>query len=474
MRSRLFATTALGALVLTLLSAPAPASAREDRGTAYQRGAPGTWTRITTGEVTNIAEPGLHRTADGVLHVLYHRRSGTSEDLAFTNISPTGKVVASGNAITGWASLPEDPKVVAAPGGGMRLVFGGLQDTDVANPYSSGQMFSALADASGTTWALQPGALTQSGYAYGSYGTGATTLADGTTPVVSFPLNSEVTWNAGGADAVFGTGQCCAYSSTLAREGSAVWAAYYSNSGNDAEQGFFVRQLLPTTGPAIKAPQSTTGGDSLSPDQATPFVARPGGGLYATYCIGYPTCSRLGLWRVGSAKPITVPGSAGAQRYAMAVGPGGRIWVAWSEANTHVLHTTHTGTAGLRFGAVTTIRPPKGATVYRLAVAGSDGSADLVISDGSSMQHQQVLPGLSLKASPTTWKRSAKRKVVFRVTDAGVAVKGAKVTAGGKACATGGSGSCAITFTPSARKQRLWATARHAGYGAAKVRLRQR
>lgn len=473
MRSRLFAAAALGALTLTAL-APASVAAAEDSGTPYQRGAPGTWTRITTGEVTNIAEPGLHRTADGVLHVLYHRRNAGSEDLAFTNISSTGKVVATGNAVTGWASLPSDPKVVAGPGGGMRLVFGGLQDTNVENPYSAGRMYSSVADAAGTSWTLQPGALTQSGYAYGSYGTGATTLADGSTPVVSFPLNTEVTWNAGGADAAFTTGQCCSYHTTLAREGDAVWAAYYSNSSVEAEQGTFVRQLLPTAGPSIKAPQSTTKGDSLAPGQSTPFVARPGGGLFATYCIGYPTCTRLGLWQVGSAKPVTVPGSAGAQEYAMAVGPGGRIWVAWAEADTNLVHATHTGTKGLRFGAVSTIKPPKGATIYRIAIAGSDGSADLVVGDGASMFHQLVLPGLSLKASPTAWKKATKRKVTFKVTDAGVAVKGAKVTARGKSCTTAGSGACSITFAPSNKKHRLWATARHTGYGAAKVRLRQK
>jgi hypothetical protein len=458
-----------GLLVASVLSSTATADPRAERG------APGTWTRITTGDVANIAEPGLFRTADGVLHVLYLRENYSTDDLAFTNISSTGKVVGSGDAVTGWASLPQDPKVVAGPGGGMRLVFGGLQDTNTANPYSSGQMYSALTDAAGTSWTVQPGALTQSGYAYGSYGTGATTLADGVTPMVSFPLSSGLTWNAGGAptDTTYDFGTCCTYHTSLAREGDATWSAFYANGSDDAHNGIFVKQLLPAVGQTVKAPLSTTGGDALDPGAAVPLATRSTGGVYAAYCVGYPTCTKIAVWRLGTAKPVLVRATGGAQEYSMSIGPGGRIWLAWSEANTDVLHATHTGTTGTTFGAVTTIKPPKGATVYGLTIAASDGSADVIVADGSALFHQQVLPGLTLKASPESWKKAKKQKVVLTVTDAGDHVKGAKVTVGGRSCTTKASGSCSITFTPSTKKHRFWATARASGYGAAKVRLTQ-
>lgn len=463
-----------GLLVASALSVAAEADEAPQAPLA-QRGAPGTWTKISVGQVDNIAEPGLYRTADGVLHVLYRSNGGATDGIAFTNISSTGKVIAQGSAVTGWASLPEDPKVIAGPGGGMRLVFGGLIG-ETGNPYNSGQMFSSLSDASGTSWTLQPGALTESGYAYSSYGTGATTLADGVTPMVSFPLSNGLTWNAGGAptDSTYDFGTCCTYHTSLARDGDSVWSAFYANGSDDAHNGIFLKQLLPTVGETVKAPLSTTGGDALEPSGAVPLLTRPTGGVYAAYCVGYPICTKLAVWRVGTAKPTLVKAMGGAQEYAMSIGPGGRIWLAWSESNTNIVHATHTGTTGTTFGAVSTIKPPHGATIYGIAVDASDGSADVIVDDGAALFHQQVLPGLTLKASPESWKRAKKQKVVFTVTDAGDEVKGATVTAGGESCTTKASGTCSIGFAPSKKKHRFWATARAGGYGAAKLRLTQR
>ena len=473
MRLRLpLAIVASGATAAALLAAPTSTGAAPDGGPPVSRAA-GSWTRITTGQVSNIAEAGLLRTADGVLHVVYPRSGASTDDIGFTNISAQGKVVATGTAIGGWGSLPQDPKLVPTADGGIRLVFGGLQDTNVANPYSSGQMFSALAPSSGTAWTVQPGALTQSGYAYGSYGTGATTLADGT-PVVAFPLNSSLTWNAGGAPADAGTTfpECCLYYTSLTRTGDQVWSAFYANGSAEANQGIFVKQLLPVEGAPVKAPGSTTGGDSVSAGQAVPLLTLPDGRLATAYCMGYPTCKSIGIWVVGSAKPFAVPGSRDAREYAVALDPSGRLWVAWSTGSGKV-RFTRSATSGTGFGAVTTIKPPKGATVYSLAISAASGSADLVLGDGSSMFHQQVLPGLTLKAAPKKWKKSKDQKVTVTVTDAGEKIKGAKVAGGGDSCTTGGDGQCELTY-PAGKAKRFKVTASKAGYGDAQVRLRRR
>lgn len=457
---------ALGLAVTGVVAAgPSPAAPAGPEG----RGAPGTWTKVTTGDVRNTAEPGQYRTADGVLHVAYLRHHPTSDDLAFTTISASGSTTGTGVAVGGWAGLPEDPKIVGTPGGGMRLVFGGIHDVSGADPYDTGQMFSATSDASGTTWTLESGALSESHYAYASYGTGATTLADGT-PAVSFPLNSTLTWNAGAGDKTFTVGSCCTYNTTLARDGDDVWMAYSGNGNTVSTAGIFVRQLLPTEGATAKAPQSSEGTDLVSPSQSTAFVARPGGGLYAAYCIGYPTCDAVALWRIGWADPLIVPGSKGARDIALSTGPGGRLWVAWTTYD--VVRVVHTRTSGTQFGAVRTIKPP--ATVddlYGVFLAGSDGSADVLINSGSALWHQVVLPGLTLKASPLRWRHGTRQQVRFTVTDAGAAVGGAKVTAAGRSCTSAiGTGRCSLTFAASPSK-RFVATARHAGYGAGTVRL---
>ncbi|HYF71354.1 MAG TPA: hypothetical protein VD864_00960 [Nocardioides sp.] len=448
-----------------LVAGPSPAAPAAPE----ERGAPGVWTKVTSGDVRNTAEPGLFRTADGVLHVVYLRHHPSTESLAYTTIGSTGAVTGSGVAVAGWAALPEDPKVVGVPGGGMRLVFGGIHDVLPGDPYGGGQMYSALSDADGSSWTLEPGALTESGSAVTSYGTGATTLADGT-PVVSFPLNNTVTWNAGGTDSTFDFGTCCVYDTTLARDGDEVWMSFAANGSTAAKAGQFVRQLLPTTGPVAKVPRSSEGPDVITPAQATAFVARPGGGLYLAYCIGYPTCDAVGLWRVGSGQPVIVPGSRGARDIALSTGPGGRLWVAWTTYD--VVKVVHTGTTGTRFGAVRTIKPPAAVdALYGVSLAGSDGSADVLINSGTALWHQQVLPGLTLKAAPKRWRHGTQQRVTFTVTDAGDQVGGARVTALGESCTTAGTGRCSITFAAS-RSTRFVATARHAGYGAGTVRLK--
>lgn len=471
MRSpRLLVALAAGlglAVPAALLTGPSPAAPAEPESL----GAPGSWTKVTTGEVSSLAEPGLYRTADQVLHIVYSRQGTSSDELAFTNVSPAGESVATGVAVGGWASLPQDPKIVETPGGGMRVVFGGIRTISGGDPYGTGQMFSATSDAVGTAWTLETGALTESHSASASYGTGATTLADGT-PVVSFPLNSTLTWNVGGGlDSTYTIDSCCTYATTLARDGDAVWLAYAGNGETPATAGIFVKQLLPTVGDTIKAPRSSEGTDNLTPSQATAFVARPGGGLYAAYCIGYPTCDKIGLWQPGADKPVVVPGSKGAHDVALSTGPGGRLWIAWTTYDRVKL--VHTSTAGLTFGPVRTLKPPKAAdSLYGISIAGSDGSADVLINNGSALYHQLVLPRLTLKASPKTWPRQTKQKVTFTVTDAGSPVGGAKVTAAGKSCTSAvGTGRCSIKFPPMGKK-RFTATARADGYAAGKVRLR--
>ena len=373
----------LGLALTAALVAPGPAPAVDARARTA------TWTKVTSGHVVNIAEPGLYRTSDGVLHLVYLRQGSSSDTLAFTTIGTDGGVDATGVAVGGWAALPQDPKVVGVPGGGMRLVFGGIRSTSGGDPYGTGQMFSATADAAGVTWSLAGGALSTSEYAIDSYGTGATTLADGT-PVVSFPLNATLTWNAGaGADSTYTFGECCVYDSTLARDGDDVWVAFAANGSTPATAGLFVKQLLPTVGATTKVPRSSEGSDTLTPSQSAAFVARPGGGLYVASCVGYPTCTKVGLWRVGSDHPKLLRGSAGARDIALAAGPGGRLWIAWTTYDA--VKVVHTGPAGAHLSRVRTVRPPRAAPdLYGISIAGTNRSVDVVINNGSALYLRRV------------------------------------------------------------------------------------
>ncbi|WP_343904866.1 hypothetical protein [Nocardioides aquiterrae] len=165
--------------------------------------------------------------------------------------------------------------------------------------------------------------------------------------------------------------------------------AFAANGSSSSTAGLFVKRLLPTVGATTKVPRSSEGSDTLTPSQSTAFVARPGGGLYVASCIGYPTCTKVGLWRVGADHPVTVPGSGGARDIALATGPGGRLWIAWT--TYHAVKVVHTGPTGAHLSRVRTVRPPRAAPdLYGISIAGTNRSVDVVINNGSALYHRRI------------------------------------------------------------------------------------
>lgn len=468
----LLAAAALLSLVVTALTAPARADAPEP---AVERGAPGTWTKISTGTSGITYRSSLQRTADGVLHVVYPKTDG-GDDATYghTAIDADGSIARQNNVLVpGWASVDPTPALVR-DGDGLRVVFGGLRSTDPGY-WSDGRMYTATAGADGAAWDVPMAAVGQSHSAYGSYGTSAVALADGT-PVAAFPLNSELTWHVGTGEAVpdqsLTFDDCCLYYTAMADDDGDVWLAWYANGDTPATEGIFVKQILPAVGPTLKAPQSSVGSDSVAPMGGIALTARTGGGVFAAYCVGYPTCDHVGLWKVGTDTVRKVPSTTYAADIALSPGPSGRLWIAWSD-NIPRIRAVRTNVAGTGLGAIRNVKMPANQDgVYDVAIDGTTGRGDIVINTGGGFWHTQVAPGLSVDASPATWKRGKKQKVTFDVSDAGDPVAGATVKVGDASCTTGGDGSCAITFAASKKKASIAAKATLSGYGAGSVRLK--
>jgi hypothetical protein len=411
-------------------------------------GPPGTWTTISGGGISSIVEPGLHRTADGTLHVAIASSANNTNSIDVAHVSAGGALTGRSSAVSGWATTTFDPDLVAGPGGGMRLVFGGLRTTVTGDPYNEGYVYTASSDGSGAAWTLAPNTApaVAATTGYGSYGTGVTQLADGTL-VTAFPLNSTISYQVGsGPVQSFDVGACCAYDMSLVNDGNVVYAAWYANGSAPTTQGVFVRQLYPTLGPVLQAPDSVTSGSSLPTGQAVAMAARAGGGVYVSYLKGYPSAKGVAVWKVGDPKAKVVKHSKGAGHVAISPGAGGRLWLAF-DGSGGAVHAVQTNAAATAFGAVQTLKTPKGSSVYDIGIEGSTGRGDLVLNNGTAILHQQVLYGLGLKASPHALKAGRPGKVTFTVTDAGDAVKGAKVKAKGESCRTDKKGRCTITFS---------------------------
>lgn len=438
-------------------------------------GPPGKWTVISGGAVTNIDEPGMYRTADGAVHVAM-MRSSTVDSIDVAHISATGKLQGRQAVVDGWEGLTEDPDFVPGAAGGIRMVFGGIRTIVNGEPYTQGYLYQTTSDPSGTVWTLapdtQPALAHTSGYA--SYGTGATTLADGTL-VSAYPLNSTIYFQVGaGAVQSFDVADCCAYDMSLVSDGTNVWAAWYANGDTASTMGTFVRQIHPVLGATVQAPGSVSsfGGSpgTLGTGQAVAMVNRPGDGVYLAYLKGYPNAKGVALWKYGTNTVKIVPGSKGASNVAMSIGPAGRLWLAWDGESDNI-HAVRTSPKGLSFGAVQDLNTPGSSIVYGLNIEGSSGHGDIVFNDSTRIWHQQVFAGLTVKADPSSWNGDKSVKVEFKVTDAGDPVKDAVVKAKGEKCETNNKGVCSITFSKMGQ-DKFNAVAKAKDYADGSVRLK--
>lgn len=471
---RVLCAFALAPLVLAGLAAPSGSAPGKAVPTAIDARADSGWAQLNTKGISLLAKSDLLRTSDGVLHVVYPQEVGPLDvEYEHTSVSTTGGVISHSTAVSGWGTLTDDPILLPAAGGGMQIIFGGLQDTNVANPYSAGHTYRAVGDASGASWTVPGEALTKSKTGYASYGTGATLLPDGTS-IQGHPLNSEFTWRVGTtplptsdatpADSSFSVAGGGLKHFTLVQSGGNVWAAWY-DQGTD--NGYFARQIHPALGPVLKAPGQTA--DTLDPGQAVPMVVRPDGSIVMAYCIGYPTCTSVGLWPVGTSTVYKVPGSGGAETITMDTGPTGRLWVAWADGDDVI--AARSSTTGFSFGAQRrSAKPDPNLPIFQLRVEASRGEASLVANDGAGIYHRQLQAGLVVKASTKRWDGDQRKTVTFKVTDAAQPVSGAKVLGGGESCKTNAQGKCSITFAER-RPGKIKMKAKRSGFSPALVTL---
>lgn len=439
-----------------------------------------TWKQLTSAGGANIDQVGLLRTADGVLHVAWHRRTGpNTEDLMHTAISPGGTIGATSAIVTGWVGV-QNAALVAAPGG-LRAFWGGQRSIDTNDPNQD--LNTALSADGGATWALQEGSIVpQGGQAYGSPAS-ATVLPNGT-PLEAW-AGTLGTWVHAGLSPASPNFNYqtplgnYGYDTGIASDaaGRAVMAWYSNATGH---LGVYA-QGVAADGSPIGGPANMPGTSDMLVGMLarTPIVARPGGGFYVAYPAGYPALNQVRLWLVGtpSSTLIARADRNGSTLAALAADAKGRLWVAWKRQSggTPRVLVTRSNRAATRFGAVVDAgQPRKASSLYRIdASAAPGGGLDLMgafargVDPGVATYDTRVLPGLTLDADPGRLRRGRTTAVEFRVTDAGDPVKGAKVRAGGRSGTTNAAGR--VTLRLAGR--RTTATAAAPGYTEASRRL---
>ena len=434
------------------------------------------WTKVTSmGQVGNTGEIGLERTADGVLHVLWPREGGATEhQVVHSAIPANGKGVVGPDLVfsnsSEFGSVNSSVDLVAGPGGGLRAVFSGIFPDQ---PYDS-VVTTETSSASGTAWSA-PAAASNTGGAstvYASIGISAALTGSGELVSVRGSPGSGAHYGLDPAAADIPLAATC--------------CVYYPNIGVDSVTGAVV---IAQAGP----------GDGLQVSGAVPVQHVPGSGLpaavdsqrvgisgrigaagvYVAYLRGASGKEKPALWRVGSAKPSVIKVPAGsAQHVTLTPAPGGRLWIAWSEAGGTIA-LTRTNPAATRFGQIVRIKAPHGAdAIYRLNMEGSRRFLDLFAlierNGGVDYWQRRLRAGLTLKAQPRKVTRG--HKVTFRVLDAGAPVRGARVVLklGGhkRSGRTKANGRVGIVVPAGTRPKRYPATARTSGYAAARIKIR--
>jgi hypothetical protein len=474
-----FSACAVGVVTLmSVLAAP---------GTSWA-GGPGVWTKLAT--VGNVGDTfGMARTPNGDLHLVWLKKPTSSDGYGTSTISPAGKLLATGTALSGWQTLEQDPQLVRS-GSGLRLIFEG-------NKGSSGCFFDAevftATSANGTAWSLVNGSMDHETAGVGNLA--ATVESDGITPVATFASGGLFHVGVDPSCPALvpdGTVKVAAGNSpsnptiVTASDGS-VWVATFQAF---AKEGYFVTRILPSAGPLLQAPSSKPPpAHNNQPLEPVALAARTGGGVYMAYCVANSSqpCVHIDLWKVGTPKPMTVPGSANTcnGRLALAAAPGGRLAITWFNApkcveDQGVIHSVRTNTNATSFGIVRTVKPPPHLSGFNdIQTQDSTGRLDVLINDqlstGTSpidLFHTQILPGLSLRASPTSFSHKHAATVTFTVTDAGQAVAGAKVACLGKSAATSASGQAKLDFAKGAAVGKHSCTASRAGYAPGKTKLK--
>src|SRR4249919_220060 len=292
-----------------------------------EAGPRGQWTRLP-GTVVNFAEPGLARTSDGVLHLVYVRKSGTKAELVHVSVTPGGKVGSASVALGGWATMSH-PGLIRMPDNTLRVFFGGIRSGTPGEPNDA--MNTATAPASGGPWTLYPGHAAQATYAYATRYAGAGLAKNGTpisawagTPGLGFHYGIDAT----DPDGKIPQSGCCLYHPDIGVDAASgqAWVGFSSNES--ATPGMFANAIGPggPEGGRKLAPGSTTRKSFNQPLGLTPITGRIGGaGVYLAYGQGYPTSKTLALWRVDTARPQIVIKADGMRHAGVAPAPKGRL-----------------------------------------------------------------------------------------------------------------------------------------------------
>ncbi len=454
-------------VLLAALLAPAPVA-------AVAAPVVNPWRVVSERSGANLDEASSVRASNGVLHVVYHEETGTSDGLRYRTLSAAGAWSAPEAIASGWASINNaDIELV---GGAPHVFWGGQRSVDVSDPASSGQGWYASRAASGT-WTLSAAPFTSLSTAYASSELSTALATDGTpwaTWTGTFGLRVH-TGLATGANEPSLSKHCCDYASNVGRDAKTgdIFAVYYSNA--DTGKGYFTQRVSPTTGDRVLLAGGRYANNALSRIKRLAAASRTAGGVYSAYCDRYPSCTSIRVAAVtGPSLRLALPSAANAETVWTAAAPLGRMWVSWADAKG--VWVARSNMALTKWGAYQPLKGPRNFdTVWSTGGEASRGPLDLfanvTVKGDTRMWHQRVKPKLAVTA-PAMTHSDMTRTISLRLVDAGDPVIGT-IRFGGVTKATNALGYATFTIPRGTRTGSYPAVGSARGYvaGSGTVRV---
>ncbi len=316
-----------GAVAVIALAGQVTASAAPN-APARPDGGPGHWSQVSN-QTTNIAQAGLVRGADGVLHVLWEDGSVNGhQGIVDTPIGPGGAVGRATVIVSGQADVSY-PDATATPGG-LDVFWSGIK----ALPGPEG-IHEATRPVRGGHWTVGP--VIDENVLTGSLT--ATAGSDGK-PWLAYSTTFALSLLHQGQRQDDVNTKCCVYDAKVGTDGvsGTSYAAYLSLITGAV--GTWIRPLSRNgvTGRAVRVPGSVAKGSTLSLNEPIAITGRGHGraGVFVSYGVGWPVHTAIDVYRVGARKPFTIARAGLGQNLAntdLVAGPNGRLWDAWIDGD---------------------------------------------------------------------------------------------------------------------------------------------
>jgi hypothetical protein len=369
------------------------------------------WTKLGAGGLDNTVDPSAVVLANGTTLVAYREPKAHAVVVAVDGKPHT--------VATGLASVG-DPRLVQLPNGSLVLFVADQNGVESFTSTNGKNWTGPAKTASTDTGDVQ----------------GAAARPDGT-PLFSQDGTGFVNVYGPAAHNVFT--HCCGYAESLGVDSHGLaQIAFWSNA--TGKSGYLWGRL-DTTGALVGGLKTLSSGATAENAARVPLAADESGNTFVGFANGYPTPTSavvetlrdgVVLHSVTLAKGSF---SGNEPLMALAVDRGGRLWAVWSQGGS--VWAARSRSHGAHFGAAVHVAIPGSAYVLE-AAAQNDGSVQAIANDGSALQTQKLLPGLTVVPSNDG----------VRVLDDGFPVAGAIVHGAGKSAHTDAAGNATLGNVP--------------------------